>query len=641
MPDSISAGLFSGLSALNQILSAGIAITAFSLLLYALSFNLKDRVARSFAMILACVGIVFTAKSIGSTVDTASISALSFWLNLQWVGIILLPPAYLHFSDALLSITGRPSRGRRRWAVRLTYLFSIFLLMLLVLNRLVGSVVPDGYPAPYLRTSFATDLFTLYYALIMLIAWVNFGRAYRRTTTPTSRRRMLYLLAGATAPALGSYPYLMFGYNFARILPLLFWTLATLSNVLVGGLVVVMAYAVAFFGVPWPDRVVKSRLFKWLMRGAVTASITLTLTTIVRRGGAVFGSAYTALVPIVMVGSILVMEYLITLLSPLWDRFLFYGKDRGDLMLLHSLEDRLLTRNDLRQFLELILATVCDRLQVRTAFIASTNGNGLELVVKTGETHFLDDQDMSGALLQTATQEGSSGEDLFRWGDYYLLPLFNDQEGGEESIRTVGVLGFSNPESRELDDEQLGALHRLAHRASLALQDRHLQKQVVQSLQELTPQVEMIQRLRATSTYNQSEILAIEPLKPDEDMMNWVREALTHYWGGPKLTESPLLKLRVVAEALDEHDGNAANALRAILRRAIDQVKPEGERRFTAEWILYNILEMKFLEGRKVREIAQRLAVSEADLYRKQRVAIEAVTKAIIEMEQQSHKEVA
>jgi len=79
--------------------------------------------------------------------------------------------------------------------------------------------------------------------------------------------------------------------------------------------------------------------------------------------------------------------------------------------------------------------------------------------------------------------------------------------------------------------------------------------------------------------------------------------------------------------------------LRAILREAIERVRPEGERRFTGEWILYNILELKFLEGRKVREIAMRLAMSEADLYRKQRVAIEAVAKAILEMEQQAREE--
>jgi hypothetical protein len=50
---------------------------------------------------------------------------------------------------------------------------------------------------------------------------------------------------------------------------------------------------------------------------------------------------------------------------------------------------------------------------------------------------------------------------------------------------------------------------------------------------------------------------------------------------------------------------------------------------------LYNILDLKFIEGRKVREVASRLAMSEADLYRKQRVAVEVVAKAILEMESQ------
>ena len=85
--------------------------------------------------------------------------------------------------------------------------------------------------------------------------------------------------------------------------------------------------------------------------------------------------------------------------------------------------------------------------------------------------------------------------------------------------------------------------------------------------------------------------------------------------------------------ALEENESNQTNALRVILRKGVEQTRPEGERRFTGEWILYNILEMKFLEGRKVRDIAMRLAMSEADLYRKQRVAIEAVAQAIMTME--------
>jgi hypothetical protein len=45
---------------------------------------------------------------------------------------------------------------------------------------------------------------------------------------------------------------------------------------------------------------------------------------------------------------------------------------------------------------------------------------------------------------------------------------------------------------------------------------------------------------------------------------------------------------------------------------------------------------MKFLQNRRVREVALRLAVSEADLYRKQRAAIEQVARAIVAMEQEA-----
>jgi hypothetical protein len=132
--------------------------------------------------------------------------------------------------------------------------------------------------------------------------------------------------------------------------------------------------------------------------------------------------------------------------------------------------------------------------------------------------------------------------------------------------------------------------------------------------------------------------LLSDEIPPETDLANWVKDALTHYWGGPKLTNSPLMGLRVVHNLAQENEGNTPNALRALLRKAVDHVKPEGERRFTTEWILYNILEMKFIEGRKVREVATRLAMSEADLYRKQRVAVEAVARAIIEMETESYQ---
>ena len=75
--------------------------------------------------------------------------------------------------------------------------------------------------------------------------------------------------------------------------------------------------------------------------------------------------------------------------------------------------------------------------------------------------------------------------------------------------------------------------------------------------------------------------------------------------------------------------------MRRVLGLAIERLRPDGKPNLSApEWLLYNILEMRFVEGRKVRDIADRLAMSESDLYRKQRVAIGQLARMLSEMEQ-------
>jgi hypothetical protein len=449
---------------------------------------------------------------------------------------------------------------------------------------------------------------------------------------------MVYLLAGAIAPALGCFPYLLYGSSLAGTYPFLFWGVATASNFFVAGLIIVMAYAVAFFGVSWPDRVVKSRLFKWIMRGPVVASSALGVMTIVRRSGELFGTIYSAAVPAVMVATVLLLEHTITLVAPLWERFIFFGNDRADLALLQNLEERLITQNDLRQFLEAVLAAVRDHLQSPSAFVAALDGEELSLVVATGASPLLKNSNLSEAL-KVVDIENADGEE-YEWGDYWLFPLHSPPDTEEETPVMIGLLGVAHQPDQTIMREQRQALSVLLHRALVALQDRRLQQSVFRSLEGLRPQVDMFQRLRAVGRYDSKAHLLEENLPPESDMAEWVRDALTHYWGGPKLTQNPLLNLQIVQQAFKEHNDNPANALRSILRQAIDNVRPEGERRFTGEWILFNILEMKFVEGRKVREVATRLAMSEADLYRKQRVAIEEVARVILEMERQTQTQV-
>jgi hypothetical protein len=122
---------------------------------------------------------------------------------------------------------------------------------------------------------------------------------------------------------------------------------------------------------------------------------------------------------------------------------------------------------------------------------------------------------------------------------------------------------------------------------------------------------------------------------PDrQQFIEQVRAALRHYWGGPGLTHSTLLELSIVRDTLDESDNNPVRALRAVLTAAIEHQRPEGERKmFSPEWTIYNILELRFVEKLKVREVATRLALSEPDLYRKQKFAIETVADTILNME--------
>ena len=621
---------------ISQILSAGVAITAFSLLLYALAFNLREHVARAFTLILTNVVIVFTTQSIASVSD--SVGLIELMLKLKWVGIVFLPATYLHFSDSLLTLTGRPSRGRRFWLVRLTYLFSFILVITIPLNLLVGSYTPADTAVPFLTHTFFTKLFSIYYVVVMIVAGSLQWRAFQRTVTKTSRRRMIYLLAGATVAAIGTAPFLLTGTGLFAQNSIVFWVFVSLSSIAVAVFLVIMAYSVAFFGVTWPDRLVKSRLFKWLLRGPFTASMALAMTTIVRRLGLLWDEPYNAFVPIFMVVTILFLEYIITILAPFWERLLFYGSDRADVALIQSLEDHLLTRSDLSQFLEIVVATVCDLLQVPEAFIATMNGNKLELLTATGDKAAFKAIEESDELLELSLEKESTLQgDFFYWNDHLLIPLVYDDPNNGKLL--LGLLGFPWELDREMDEEYLHSINVLAVRVAIALRDWRMQQQVFQSLESLQPQVALIQQLRAASSYNKIGVLLDEVDLPDEDFVSWVKDALSHYWGGPKLTESPLLNLNVVQEAVKDYDGNPANALRGILKSAVNNIKPEGDRRFTAEWILYNILELKFLEGRKVREVATRLAMSEADLYRKQRVALEEVSKVIIGMEMAAREE--
>ncbi len=627
-PTTVTVNITAVLETLNQILTAGVTITTVALFMYALGFNWRDRIAQTFGLILLSVALIYSSETIAAISEQDHI--IQFWLRIKWTGLVMLPAVYLHFSDVVLTLTGRPSRGRRRKVVYAVYIISIIMTILVWFGITVGGLATKKAPMFYLERNQVTYWFGWFYLLVMFLASTNLIRATQRSITSTSRRRLIYLLTGAAIPALTSILFLFHGNTFLAAHPNLFWMMSIFFAALTIPTLVMMAYVVSFFGLTWTDRAIKSRLLRWLLRGPFVVALVLGLTTLVRRYGLSQGDPYNQYIPVVMVSSTLVLQYLITVLSPKLEQKLFWGDEKGDFEIIQGLQDRMLTKKDLNQFLETIVASICDRVQSPGCFVVAYDAGEVELIVSAGNKRVLSHVPMEASKLEEIKQAITPEKAFLEWGDIYLVPLLDDVDNDDQQI--LGLCGFMRPKGT-MDEEAEYDVRLMTERANLALHDRHLQKHVIDSIATLQSEVDYIQNLRASTSYDRRGLLESGVREVNPEIFAWVRDAMTHYWGGPKLTNNPLLQFKFVDANLDEFEGNRNNALRAALKTAIERLRPEGERKYTSDWILYNILDLKFIQGEKVREVARRLSISEADLYRKQRVALENVAQIIIEME--------
>jgi hypothetical protein len=449
---------------------------------------------------------------------------------------------------------------------------------------------------------------------------------------------MTYLAVSFAAPALGVFPYLLVTSRLAPSTPEIFWSVLIVANAGIGAMLVVMAYTVAYFGVLTPDRVVKHRLIHFLVRGPFTASCIAGVVILVARVEEFLGLPRDMLVLVVLVALVVLLQLFVSFIRPYVDLVIF-SRDRRELVRIQHLSERLLTTTDLQQFLENILSAICDLLRVPAAFVVASTPNGPQVEAVVGP---VERAPMRESLQVSVTGDGASG--LLDDGPrvvlgYWVWPV-RTQDGNGGSI--LGALAITARSAQpDLTFEETAGVTALIGQAAKALQDRRLQQQVFAAVDNIMPDLEEIQRQRSAVRYADSSTrvpLDVE-LARSPEFTTWVRDALGHYWGGPKLTSSPLMRLKVVQQAIERNEDSPAKALRAVLLQAMERLKPEGDRKMTAgEWLLFNILELKFVQGQRVREIAWQLALSESDLYRKQRVALEAVSAALADMERQAEK---
>jgi hypothetical protein len=620
-----------GLVLVNQVLSATVVLTSFSLFLYLITHNFRSRVARAFCALLIFVLFVYAGDVVLYAVETQE--AAERWLKFQWIGIAFVPAAYLQFSDAVLRTTGLRARWRSVVVV-LSYAVSTVFLGLVLFSDLV---VHDGTfkpPAYHLAAGPLFWVFALYFVLTVVWGAVTIRRARERCLARASRRRMAYLALASVAPALGVFPYLMVTSIQSPLPTNLLQLLLLVGNVGVLLMMVLMSYSVAYFGALTPDRVIKHNLIHYLLRGPVVGAIVIFTMLAVPKVQQILGMPRDTVLIFAVVGVIVLLQLAINRATPVIDRVI-YRQDSEEIAWIQTLDRRLLTSADLSAFLENTLAALCDLLQVRTGFVAVLAGGQHRLEALCGDRvsiqEFLEKRDLAALLASVEEQE--QDRQLFPGNGFWIAPLHS--QAGDVRLGILGVEARTPMPVLVPEEESIAAL--LLVRAQEALEDRYLQQNVFDTLRRILPNIEQLHRWQDATRYAGSppmQLIGSSPVESPE-FQQWVKDALSHYWGGPKLTESPLLGLRIVGETAREQGGNPVLALRTVLAQAIERVRPAGERKSTTnEWILYNILDLKFIRGLRVRDVAGRLAMSESDLYRKQRVAISEVARALADLEQ-------
>ena len=627
---------------INDVVQAAIVIFGLAVVLFNLRHTFHDRVTRSFSSLLFFVVIVYFAELMVTRTTIALSSDL--WVRLEWIGIAMVPAALFHLADALLVTTGEISR-LRRILVRVFYLTGVAFFVLAIFSDLIVSELIILPRANHMSSGPLFPVFALYYWIITGISIYFAWRARKRCVTHTTRKRMSVIFATYWAAPLAVFPYLLFNNNPNVELSGFFWLALLVGNIIVSIMFALLTYYIAYFGATSPERVVRVRLFKYMARVPLAATLVLLVYIAVSRAGAILGLPFETALALAVVGTVILVEWAIYAFKRPMER-LFQLTDEPEVRRIQQLSERVVTTRDMNQFLESVLASACEVLRTPSAFIAATTPDGPKLEATVGPLH----DPASGwsmaewQAISRSTNSQNGGKQRLKvsgrfvlWRDFWIRPLHD--RSGEVFVGILGVKARATlPDLTVLEED---TFERLVEQAANALEDRILQQEVFASVEGLLPEVTALQRRRSAATFGGTPALTASPADDktvlrDPDFNNMVRDALSHYWGGPKLTHSPLLRLQVVQRAMGGHGGNPAKALREILARAVEQQRPSGERSMTtAEWILYNILELKFIQGQRVRNVARRLAMSESDLYRKQRVAIENVAQTISMMEQE------
>lgn len=616
---------------LNRLVTNLTLVVTFSLWAYLIIRARGIAVARALMVLL--FGVVTTVTADVLVRQARDSFILEIILRGSWLGIMLVPAGLFDMAYALavqLRIT-----VVRVWLVTLNYLIAIAFALIAMATDLVISMPLRTALVPTLSPQALFAVVAVYAFALVTMAWVLLWRVRAAALTPALRRRLGYMIAGWYGSLLLSFPVLSLLPSEYMLPEQIGLGLATLAAPVAAIFMLMTAYSATFVGSTQPDRIIKHDFMRWWLYGpfvGVTIILFLQVVPVFARISRLPEETWAVFGIMTMT---VIMPMLISVIRPYVD-MLVYAGDEEEMASLRSLPRNTFTQNDLRRLLENSLTVMCGAVRSDSAFVAAPDEFGgyavkMSIGPRRRIRRFFEQLPIERLF---AEMEHIDGVEPRFVEDYTLYPLRDPEQ------RIVGVLGI-NQQVSAMNDEVQQLIYTFTNQIEHALVMVLMQQRLLDTLRTMGPEMSTLRQL--SSRIEQATPEALQSLEDDVALMpeftHLVRDALAHYWGGPKLSDSPLLGLRSVKNLLDAQGGSSTKALQSVLRQAIDNMRPDESLPSTAnEWMLYNILEMRFLQGRKIRDTANRLALSESDLYRKQRVAIDEVARQLALMEEQLHK---
>lgn len=622
------------LRTLSEVLTAAVSMTAFSILLFSLQFiRRRHKLALALVPVLLSVTVIYSADALETM--ASGHAAKLMWQMIHWTGFVILPAACLWFAMVVLELTGLKIGKGTSFFVAADWILAAVFLVLLWNGSLFRDIRVISNIGTTMVHSDLTVLFWVYFIINVIGTFLILSFALSRTRTQASRRRMFYLIFGVLGIIIGTFPLLLFGSGLLiSQYPVIFWTLSVIGNAVVVVMVVLLGYASATFSVPWSDRLTRLRMIEWLLRGPVTASATLWLVTMINRSSDRLGLDITGVNTLATVLSIILLEYLITVIMPYIERSGLVGLGKEDYEIFNEFQGMMVFKPELVTYLEALTGALCDRFQARDGFFAVADESGeLDPIIGAEGSSW---KDLPEKLKEMPAWFREHGDGLY-WDDVgVMIPVYNhDQDLAIDTF--LGILGLSDISSEFFPNGNEQILREALENARIVLWQRRYLTSAYHVLRSRTVESGP-DSFHSGSVLDQSALLGAAPAAELNEVNVWVKDALTHYWGGPRLSESPLLNWRIVKETAAANNETEVNSLRSVLKMALEELRPEGERSTSGEWMLYNLIDYKFFEKMKVKEIVRRLSMSEADFYRKQKVAVEALSKVIIRMEHEDNE---